>query len=187
MLTTFSMWAVYFASYFFDYIIILVVLIGKQAAQSCKNNVPFFTVDNSIIWLVLVLFIIVSLFISLKIRNAGMNTRIRIIPEKNITFEITSCVLAQGITIATTIFTDWWIVIDIGVFVVYGLFFVKSGEVHKSPLFVFPLLNRVYKAGENIIITKYGLQEMRIAQEDNPDGLEARELANHIYYVKKQQ
>lgn len=67
-----------------------------------------------------------------------------------------------------------------------GVFFVKSKAIHTSPLFVVPLGNRIYQAGEDTIITKYSLQEMRLKQEDNPDGLEARELTNRVYFVRKE-
>ena len=65
------------------------------------------------------------------------------------------------------------------------MFFVKSKAVYTSPLFVVPLGNRIYQAGEDVIITNYSLQEMRIEQEDTSDGLEARELANRVFYVRK--
>lgn len=54
-----------------------------------------------------------------------------------------------------------------------------------SPLFVFPLCNKIFQSDNCIFITNYTLQEMKIAQEDNSDGLVARELTNNIYYVRK--
>jgi hypothetical protein len=55
-----------------------------------------------------------------------------------------------------------------------------------SPLFVCPLCNKVFQSDKYVFITNYTLQEMKIAQEDNPpDGLEARELTNRIYYIRK--
>ena len=86
---------------------------------------------------------------------------------------------------ATTMFTDWWIPINIVLFVIFGIFFVASNKVHTSPLFVVPMGNKIYESGENIIITKYSKQAMRIAQEDSLDGLEARELAEKVFYVRK--
>lgn len=87
--------------------------------------------------------------------------------------------------VATTIYSDWWIPINLVLFVTVGVFFVKSKNVHMSPLFVFPLCNKVFQSDKYVFITNYTLQEMKIAQEDNPDGLEARELTNRIYYVRK--
>ena len=59
---------------------------------------------------------------------------------------------------------------------------VKEGAY---PLFVFPLCNKIFQSDNCIFITNYTLQEMKIAQEDNSDGLVARELTNNIYYVRK--
>lgn len=63
---------------------------------------------------------------------------------------------------------------------------MKPKNVHMSPLFVCPLCNKVFQSDKYVFITNYMLQEMKIAQEDNPpDGLEARELTNRIYYIRK--
>ena len=69
--------------------------------------------------------------------------------------------------------------------IVVGFFFVKSNAVYTSPLFVVPLGNKIFQSGDDVIITNYSLQEMRMALEDNPDGLEARELTNRVFYVRK--
>lgn len=114
-----------------------------------------------------------------------MNTRIKSVPEKNITHEITGYVLAQVIALATTVFTDWWIPINLIMFFSFGFYFVKSKAVHTSPVFVIPLGNRIYQSGDDVIITDFTLQEMKIIQEDNPDGIEARELTNRVFYVRK--
>ena len=99
---------------------------------------------------------------------------------------MTGYLLAQVATVATTMFIDWWILINIVLFVVFGFFFVESRKVYISPLFVISLGNKIYESGDNIIITRYSMQGMRIEQEDNTDGLEARELTENVFYVRKQ-
>lgn len=177
MLTKLSLWGIYFASYSVDYVLILVILVTKHFTEGEKINL--------IIGGILAGFITLSLVIINRVRKMDMNTRIKSIPEKNITYETTEYLLVQVVTVATTLFTDWWIFINVVLFIVVGVFFVKSKSVYASPLFVVPLGNKIYQAGENVIITKYSLQEMRIRQEDTPDGLEARELTNRIYLVRK--
>lgn len=114
-----------------------------------------------------------------------MNTRIRIVPEKNITHEMIGYLFVQVVTDATTLYTDWWVHINVTLFIVAGVIFVKSKAVYISPLFVVPLGNRIYQAGEEITITNHSMQEMKVEQEDNPDGHEARELVNRVYYIRK--
>ena len=177
MMTALSLFGVYFASYVFDYVIILVILMVKHFCE--KEEANYY------VWGILIGFIILSFFIINRIRKTKMNTRIRLVPNKNITHKVLGYLPAQIITVATTLFTDWWVFIDVMIFLVFGVFFVKSKAIHTSPLFVIPLGNRIYQAGDDVIITKYSLQEIKIEQEDHMDGLEARELTNRIYYVRK--
>ena len=185
MLTRLSLWGIYFASYLVDYVLILAILICKRVAF-CRNNlVPFWKGADLLVWGILLLFIATSIIITNWIKNIKMNSRVKLIPEKNITHEMTGYLMAQIATAATTVFTDWWIPINIVLFVVFGFFFVGSNKVHTSPLFVVPMWNKIYEAGDSVIITKYSKQAMRIEQEDNPDGLEARELTEKVFYVRK--
>ncbi len=183
MLTTLSLWGIYFASYLVDYVLILIILVAKQIIRG-NGAIIWKNVDLTT-WGILILFFIASILITNRIQKLGMNTRTKIVPEKNITHEMMGYVLAQVVTVATTIFTDWWILINVILFFVFGIFFVRSKAVHTSPLFVVPLGNIILQSGEVVVITNYSLQEMKIAQEDNPDGLEARELTDGVYYVRK--
>ena len=66
-----------------------------------------------------------------------------------------------------------------------GIVFVNSKRIHHGLLFVIPLNYRIYASSEDILITNYSFDEMRIAQQDSEDGLPARELARGIFLVKK--
>ena len=184
MLTKLSLWGIYFASYLVDYVLILAILIYKKVVFYQSNSVPFWKVTDLLIYGILLAFIIGSIIIINRVKNIKMNSRVKVIPEKNITHEMSEYLLAQVVTATTTLFTDWWIPINIVLFLVFGFFFVGSNKVYTSPLFVIPMGNRIYESGENVIITKYSKQAMKIAQEDNPDGLEARELTEKVYYVR---
>ena len=185
MLTKLSLWGIYFASYLVDYGLILVILIYKRIIFCRDNIVPFWKGADISGWGILLIFVAVSIFINHRVKKIKMNTRVRLIPEKNITHEMMGYLLAQVVAVATTMFIDGWIFINIVLFVVIGFFFVGSNKVYTSPLFVFPLRNKIYESGDSIIITKYSLQGMKIAQEEAADGLEARELTEKVYYVRK--
>ncbi|MCR5100133.1 MAG: hypothetical protein K6B41_02110 [Butyrivibrio sp.] len=105
--------------------------------------------------------------------------------EENITIQLLGYITAQIITIATTMFNNYWIPIDIMIFLIVGIIFVRSKAVYHGLLFVFPLLNTIYTSGNKIIITNYSKQELRIAQEESCDGIEARELTEGVYYIRK--
>ncbi len=185
MLTSLSLWAIYFASYLLDYAIILAILIWKRVEFSRVNNTNFWNSESIVTWSVLLIFVIASIIIVERVRQIKMNTRINSVPEKNITYEMTTYLFAQVATVASTVFSDWWIPINMVLFIAFGVFFVKSKAVYASPLFVVPLGNRVLSAGKTMIITNYTLQEMKMAQEDDSDGVQARELTPGVYYVRK--
>ena len=185
MLTTLSQWAIYFASYLIDYILILVILVKKHWDECKLENTSFWETADYMMWSILLVMIIASIIISVCVGRLKMNTRVRLVPGKNITHEMTGYLVAQVATVATTVFTDGWITINLALFVFFGIYFVSSTAVYTSPLFVFPLRNRIYQAGENVIITNYSLQEMRIAQENAEDGLQARELTDGVFLVRR--
>ncbi|MBR6422322.1 hypothetical protein IKS86_06390 [bacterium] len=184
MLTKLSWLAIYFASYFIVYFLILVVLIYEHCTSSDYIE---YLLSNSVDWIcmILLLFLLLSLVIAKTVKNAEMNTRIKDVPQKNITLDVCPYFLPQVITCATLIFADWWILIDVVIFVTYGVFFVKSEKVYTALLFVIPLGNKIYQSGDKIIITRYSEEEMRMVLEDSPDGIEARILTKNVFYVRK--
>lgn len=185
MLTALSLWAIYFASYLPDYFLILGILIWKHAETARVSQAPFWKGADFGVWGLLLLCICVSIVVILIIQNVKMNTRIKAVPGDNITIDVLGYVAAQVIAAFTTVFTDWWIPINVLTFIITGVIFVKSKKVHHALIFVFPLFNRIYQAGGYVIITNYKDEEMRMAQEDSLDGIEARELTKGIFYVRK--
>jgi len=183
MLTKLSCFAIYFASYSIVYFLILSVLIYEHTS----SNYIEYLISNGVDWIcvTLLLFLLLSFVVAKMVKNAEMNTRMKDAPQKNITFDICPYFLPQAITCVTSIFTDWWILIDVVIFVTYGIFFVKSGKVYTALLFVIPLGNKIYQSGDKIIITQYSEEEMRMVLEDSPDGIEARILTKNVFYVRK--
>lgn len=184
MLTKLSLWVIYFASYLVVYILILIILVLKHMVFCQNNFIPFWEGADLCFLVILMIFIVASIIISNRLKNIKMNTRVKLIPGNNITYDMTGYLLAQVTTVATTVFTDWWIPINIVLFVIFGFFFVGANKVYICPLFVVPMGNKIYEAGDSVIITRYSRQAMINAQEDNPDGLEARELTEKVFYVR---
>ena len=89
MLTKLSLWGIYFASYLVDYLLILVILVCKRVAFCQKNSVLFWKGADLFVWGILLVFIAVSITIINRIKNIKMNSRVKMIPEKNITHEMT--------------------------------------------------------------------------------------------------
>lgn len=111
MLTTFSLWGIYFASYLIDYILILVIYIMKQAAQT--DETVRWKTDDFLIVGILIVFIVAAILITFYMRHMKPNTRIKAVPDRNITYEMVGGLLAQVTAVATTIYSDWWIPINL--------------------------------------------------------------------------
>lgn len=185
MLSSLFLWAIYFASYLPDYLLILGILIWKRYVFSRENSVEFWNITDIVIWIVLFSMILMSIMVANKIRRLDMNSRIKDTPDRNSTIEILGTIIPQIINLATMILTEWWIPINIVLFIIVGVIFVKSKAVHQAILFVFPLRNKIYTSGGKTIITNYSLQGLKIALEDSLDGIEARELTEGVYYIRK--
>ena len=106
MLTSISIWAIYFASYLPDYVLMLIILIWKRLDLSNEKGNSFWNISDVIIWSVLLLFIIISVVVVTMIDNMKMNSRVKQLPNRNITIELLGPIFTQIITLGTTIFTD---------------------------------------------------------------------------------
>lgn len=107
MLTTLSLWGIYFASYLIDYILILVIYIMKKTTQA--DEAVLWEIGDFLIVGILIGFIVAAALITLCMRNMKSNTRIKAVPDKNITYEAVGGLLAQVIAVAAMIYSDWWI------------------------------------------------------------------------------
>lgn len=82
-------------------------------------------------------------------------------------------------------FTDYWALICVLIFFITGIIFVKTKKVHFSPIFLIPLGYSIFEIeNNNALITEMTKEDIRRFLEDNPDGIEARELERGIYWIK---
>lgn len=190
MFTNKFLWAIYTSSYFFDYILLLLLILFKNMSPTNNRWMEylFYSIPSSSYFLhivVLVILIILSIICTIKLKNIKMNTKISVIPKTNITTELISSLFPQGVTILSLFYTNYWELISIFIFVSIGIIFVKSKKVYLNPLFVFPLGYSLYQSEEIVLITNYSVDEMRLCLEMNPNGINAREVARNVFIVKK--
>lgn len=113
MLTNLYLWLIYTASYSICFILQIVAIIyrvwdhyKKTLGESRINVVTFvksFTVlqDAEVILLIVLIFLSVAVIVS--IRKLEYNTRFYDEPDKNVTFDILGCVIAQVFTVLTVV------------------------------------------------------------------------------------
>lgn len=191
MLTDFSLWLIYSASYLLDYIVILILAILKRYNEyvDSKEKISFLkylSIRDYIVFCCIGFLIIISIFCAKKINHIQMNTRQKEIIEKNVTIDTIQYIIPQGFTILTLIFSDYWLLFSACIFFLAGIIFVRSKRVLYAPIFVWPLRYSLYQANDCVIITNYTRDSYRLALQESPEGLQARELEPGIFLMRKE-
>lgn len=192
MLTRLSLWGIYIASYLIDYLVILGISLWHKLNEYNKltqtpkvNFLLYCKRTDYLIWVILIVLTVFSIICIRAMKTLPMNTRVKVQPEENIGWEISGYVLAQVMTILTILFSDYWVIVSLIIFFVAGVVFVNSKKVHYSPLFIIPMGYSVFQCENYIAITNYSKDGLRLAIENNPDGVEARELEDKIFLISK--
>ena len=192
MLTKLSLWGIYTASYFIDYLALLGISVWQKMSEfKDQNPMPeggFFYYcgwTDYLIWGVLLGLILFSIICSWLLKTIPMNTRIKDAPIDNLVWEVSGYVLAQVLTVLTILFSDYWVVMSLIIFVVVGVIYVNSKKVHYSPIFLIPMRYSVFQCEKSVVITNYSKDGLRLAIESEPDGVEARELAEKVFLIRK--
>ena len=192
MLTSASLWGIYTASYFVDYLVLLVISVWQKIREykglepvPTANFIQYCHWSDFLILGVLISLIVFSLFCSQALKKLSMNTRVKVSPNDNIIWEAAGYVLAQVLTILTILLTDYWVIMSLLIFVVAGVIFVNSKKVHYSPIFFVLMGYNIFQCDNTIAITNYSKDGLRLAIESNTDGVEARELTEKVFLIRK--
>jgi len=186
MLKNGSLWAIYTASYFMDYIMILVILVWKKitVTEGIKDFIKSVTRIDCLMWIILTLLIVFSVLVMIGITKMEMTTRIKHEPKNDAVWETFSGFLAPALALVATFFGDYGMILSTVIFVVTGIAFVNSKQVYRASVFIFPLCYRIFKADNSVLITRDSRDGLRLRIAENPDGIEAKELSSGIFMVK---
>ena len=186
MLKRGPLWSIYTASYFIDYVLILGFLMWRKisVATSVTILLKSITPKNWISGSILLLLIIFSIFVMVRIQKMKMTTRVKHEPKDDVVWEAYTGFLAPALALAGTFFGDYGLIFSLVIFFITGIAFVRSKQVHLATVFIFPLCYRVFNADNAVLITRYSSDGLRLRIEEEPDGVEAKELAPKIYLVK---
>lgn len=185
MLKKGPLWAIYTASYFIDYVLILGILMYRKISvvTSVTSLLKSITLKNWITGSILALLIIFSVFVMVRIRKIKMTIRIKHEPKDDVVWEVYTGFFAPALALAGTFFGDYGMIFSLVVFMVTGIEFVRSKQVHLASVFIFPLCYRIFKADNAVLITRDSRDGLRLRIEEELDGVEAKELAPMIYLV----
>ena len=187
MLKKGPLWAIYTASYFIDYILILGIMMWRKLSdvRSLRELFKSITARNWITGTVLLALIIFSIITIAGIKKIRMTTRIKFEPEDDVVWEAYSGFLAPTLALAGTFFGDYGLIFSFVIFIATGIAFVRSKQVHLASVFLLPMGYKIFKSeNDAILITKDTRDELRLRIAENPDGVEAKELELGIFLVK---
>lgn len=187
MMTIFSQWLLYFASYSLAYLCLFVEVLYLSIVNN-KEEISFIQKlssgfsDNAVILLILGILILFSIMYTMSIKRWKNHTRIRQKMVRNVTFEM-SCMLATYIF--PLIFAGINPYIGFATFVALwavGLAVVRSGYAHFCCAFLF-LGFRVYTNDEITVITKLRMERFNLIIDEDTNGIQARRISNNVYIV----
>lgn len=192
MLTKAAICWIYISSYFLDYVVLLFIFIWKMIGDYTKYGVGikknFFEychISDYIIGGALLILILLSLTCVYFIKNLKMNMRIKVNPQDNIVWDMSGYIFGYVATILTIIFTDYWLVVSGAIFLVVGVFYIKAEKVYCSPLFIIPMGYKIFQCGNYVVVTDYTKEELRLEQEGQQNGVQARMLQGRGYLITK--
>ena len=182
MLKAGPLWAIYTASYFIDYVLILGILAWKKLTDPAGKFPKNMAVLDWVLWIVLFAMIIFSIVIMKGIKRIKMTSRIKFDPKDDSVWEVYAGFLAPAIALVGTIVGDYGVLLAFVLFIVTGIAFVKSKQVHFASVFIFPMRYKIYKGDGGIIISRDTRDRLRLKMLS--DGVQAKELERGIYLVQ---
>lgn len=182
MLTNFSKWMIYTASY----IVLYPILIIKILFSARKEDVTFieklrlnFSESREIIF-VLLGFIVISALVIFFLRNVSPNSRCKALLKNNVTYEVASFLLPYIVSIFTIDLNWYGWLINVVVYILFGIVMMYADIVHLCPIFIF-LGYKLYKdSNDNYVYSKLSKEQYNLLCIEQNDGIERKTLTGHL-------
>lgn len=187
MMRKLSMWLTFIASCNAVYIIQLVsraCFSYSKIDPKIYPNVPdrLQTVWNEEKWLfiVLLVFILFSTLWNKQWAHVKHNTRIKYRPETDGTLEAVLATVPYLMMVITLNIDVLGILATLLIMFSFGLAIVRTGNIYMCLNFLLHGYH-IYICGKVRIMTKHSMEKYMLMLDQNPNGIEARELAKNIY------
>lgn len=190
MMTTFSCWLLYIASYGIVYVIVAVCVVLNRVitlqgiqefcALSYIEQAVYILNSEKVILIILLVLTAFSIIWTRYIKTWKNNSRISFRVSKDSKIEESAFILPYILTVVTFNFDIYGWLICIMVYGVVGLLFVQSRALQTSPIFILSRYH-ILTDGVNKVITRDTVEAYNLKIDDQPNGIEVRELAKHIY------
>lgn len=185
MLTYFSKWLIYTASYFpLYFILIFRILFAERSEEIERIKKIHLNYEQSkvIIWAIIGL-LIISIIVMIFIKRIVPNSRNRNSLEHNVTFEVAGFLIPYFISTLTIDINLYGWIINLFVYIVCGCFVVIGDTVQLCPVFLF-LRYRLYKDSEGkYVFTKLTKEQYNLMLVDDVNGLQSKSLTYNVSLV----
>lgn len=187
MLSKFSKWLLYAASYSPVYILLVLRLLAspqegtESLLQTISLNYAFYTP----VIISLILLFLFSVPVMCKLQKLKANERIHSRVVKNCTGEMASFFIPFILSLLT-ISIDWygWLICTV-IFLLSGFIVLQADWIHICPVF-FYLKYRLYQTDDNsYVLSRLSMDQFNQLLFDNASGIEVRTLTPKLYLMLK--
>lgn len=189
MLTKFSIWLSYIASCEYVFILQLiskfcVTYAGIKPAKykSFIDHLRLTWKQAPILFTILVILIALSIVWNDSWKRKRNNTRITHRPTSDNTLEVPLSMIAYLAMVLSFNFDIPGLLFSVAIMLALGFGIVQTGNMHMC-LYFFLHGYHVLSLDNVRILTKFSMEEYLLKLEENPNGLEARELTKRVYII----
>lgn len=182
MLTNFSKWMIYTASYIILYpILIIKMLFGSRNEDvSFVEKIQLNFSDFKEIIFVLLGFIMISILTIIILKKVKPNSRQKAKLKDNITYEIASFLIPYIVSVFT-IDLDWygWL-INIVIYILFGVIMLYADIVRLCPVFLLLGFKLYRDSNDNYVYSKLSKEQYNQLCIDQIDGIEAKTITKNF-------
>lgn len=187
MMTKLSMWLTYIAScnavyilQFFSYAYFSYCELDSATYPTTLNKLASMWNDGKWVFVVLLTLIIFSSLWNKQWSRVKHNTRIKYRPETDGTLEAVLATVPYLAMVITLNIDAYGIIATVAIMFAFGFAVVQTGHIHMCLNFLLRGYH-IYVCGNVRIMTKASMEEYILQLDNEPNGIEARELTKHIY------
>jgi len=187
MMTKLSLWLTYIASCNVVYVLQLISEVVFTYSSLDPEDYPSTvsklqaTWENSKwIFIVLLILIVFSNLYNKQWKRVSYNTRIKYKPEADSMLEIILATVAYLMMVVTLQLNAFGIIATVVIMFALGLGITQTGSIHICLHFLMQGYH-IYSYGKVYILTKRSMEEYRLLLDEEPNGIEARQLTEKVY------
>lgn len=186
MITKPKMWMTYIASCEWIYILIIISNLfysyEKLDSGEITQKLAICWSQNKCVYILLLILIAFSIIENICWRASKNNTRITKSLEGKKDPSLDIAIAAYLVPIITAPLDLYGMIAGLGTIILLGFIIVQSENLYMCPYFVLHGYH-AYTSDNVIILTKLTQEQYRLALDDSPNGIEAREITTNVYIV----